>query len=196
MIRSNNDSSLGLKRGDLDSFVAIGACEHHALYAQAFHGEIIWHVSDVNVLSGRKFLLCTEGPSSEGVSKCLQHSKEAPAMTHGEERNWMRTCRRRIGRLSRCGSGVDGLQPLAWPDGFGEHHVLWFEVCVDDVELSVHVVDAHQHLLCDVLHQWQGDPPVVVYLDERQKVVSQHLCMRTTWHMTPCSQTTQQSHVP
>ena len=65
---------------------------------------------------------------------------------------------------------------LPWPDGLSEHHILGLQVGVDDIKLRVHVINCHQNLLCDVLHQRQRDSPVVVQLDEGQEIVSQHLC--------------------
>lgn len=56
-----------------------------------------------------------------------------------------------------------------------DKHVLRLQVGVDDAALPVEVVEAEQHLLCDLLHQGHADATVVPPLDEPQQVLAQHL---------------------
>ena len=56
-----------------------------------------------------------------------------------------------------------------------DEDVLGFEVGVDDATLAVQIVQAKQDLLGDLLHEGDGDAPVVPALDQAQQVLAQHL---------------------
>ena len=53
--------------------------------------------------------------------------------------------------------------------------VLGLQVGVDDAALAVEVVEAEQHLLCDLLDERHGDAPVVPSLDQAQQVLAEDL---------------------
>ena len=56
-----------------------------------------------------------------------------------------------------------------------DENILGLQIGVDDAALAVEVVEAEQHLLCDLLDERHGDAPVVPSLDQAQQVLAEDL---------------------
>ena len=56
-----------------------------------------------------------------------------------------------------------------------DKNVLGLKIGVDDTALAVEVVEAEEHLLCDLLDQGHGYAAVIPSLDQAQEILAQHL---------------------
>lgn len=94
----------------------------------------------------------------------------------GDPSTWSRLCSCwLLAGSGRGASGIERREPLARLQRLCQHDILRLQVSVNDLQLPVDVVHGYEHVLCDVLHEWQGYAPVVVSPYKRQQVVSQHL---------------------